>query len=467
MMILSTRKILYLFVVSILMHTIPAQDARLDQAEKKLILKKMGTYLAENYILADIGEKYQDFLNQQLAKGAYNTITHPRKFAEQLTKDLQLIYKDEHIRVIPVWPDQQALQEQDPLLSFFLNAGQERFANFGFQEVKIYPGNIGYLNITSFEAPEQAGPTADHAMQLLQYTDALIIDLRTNTGGSVQMVQYLCSYFFDQPTRLNNYYWRRGDYQEEFWSLDSVNGKQRPDVPLIILIGPETFSAGEEFAYNLQAQKRALLIGEKTGGGAHAGRRFPLNERFQIFIPTGRAINPVTGSSWENVGVLPDLTVNNIQALSTALDKARASARVYRENRDKQELDLYLLLSANLKRADTLLTTEQSDSARQVLYPMLQTALASDAINEWSVNNLGYHFLAQKKYQMAILLFQFNTLHFPGSANVFDSLGEAYMHAHNRQKAVENYQKSLQLNPNNQNARYMLEKLIDQKSIPP
>jgi tetratricopeptide (TPR) repeat protein len=441
------------------MSGMPAQDARLDQEEKNLILRKTGTYLAENYILAAIGEKYQFFLNQQIERGAYADITHPRKFAEQITKDLQQVHKDEHIRLIPIWPEQQRLEEQDPLLAFFIDARQERHANFGFQEVKIYPANIGYLCITSFEAPEQAKPTADQVMHFLQYTDALIIDLRTNSGGSVQMVQYLCSYFFAQSIHLNSYYWRRGAYREDFWSLDSVNGKQRPELPLFILIGPETFSAGEEFAYNLQAQKRALLVGEKTGGGAHPGRRFTLNERFQIFIPIGRAINPITGSSWENAGVRPDVPVSHDQALTVALEKARVSGRIYRENRDKQELDIYLRLSADLNKAETLIMAGQTDSVQQLLYPILDAALTVEAINEWTINRLGYRYLAKEQHPLAILLFIFNTLHFPNSSNAFDSLGEAYMYAQNNRQAIENYQKSLQLNPNNQNARYMLEKL--------
>jgi hypothetical protein len=454
-------KILLLFLLSTLSQTALTQDSKLDKDEKNLILSKTGDYLAENYVLAEVGKKYQSFLNQQLEKGAYDHISHPRKFAQQITEDLQQVYYDEHISLIPLWPEQQMLQKQDPLLAFFLNSRQERSSNFGFREVKIYPDNIGYLNIRSFEAPEEAMQTADNVMHFLHYTDAVIIDLRENSGGSVQMVQYICSYFFDQTTLLNSYYWRLGDYREEFWTM-ATNGKKRADVPLFILIGPKTFSAAEEFAYNLKTQKRALLIGGKTGGGAHPGHRFTLNERFQIFIPTGRAVNPVTGSSWEKIGVQPDIEVSPTQALPIALDKAKGKARIYRERKDKQELDLYLLLSANLKIVDTLITSGQSDSARQILYPMLESAIATEAINEWTINNLGYKFMAQKKYLLAILLLTFNTLQFPNSANAFDSLGEAYMRAQNNQKAIENYQKSVQLNANNQNARFMLEKLNKQ-----
>jgi hypothetical protein len=463
MIISHSNKISIIVSILFVSTTIFTQDSRLDKDEKNLILGKTATFLAENYVLPDIGKKYESFLNRQMEKGAYDKISHPRKFARQLTQDLQQIHKDEHIRLIPIWPEQQILQEQDPVLAFLLNARQDQYSNFGFQEVKIYPGNIGYLNITSFEAPEQAKQTADHALHFLQYIDALIIDLRNNSGGSIQMVQYLCSYFFDQATHLNSYYWRRGDYSEEFWTMDTINGKKRPDMPLYILVGPQTFSAGEEMAYNLKVQKRAILIGEKTGGGAHPGRRFTLNERFQIFIPTGRAINPVTGSSWENIGVLPDIESNIDQAFTIALNKAKVKARIYRENKDKKELDLYLQISEDLNRADSLVARNQSDSAVYMLYPTLESALDIEAINEWTLNNLGYRFLARRKFTLAILIFEYNVTAFSHSANAYDSLGEAYMLAKNYQKAIENYQKSLQLNPNNQNARFMLEKLSKNK----
>ena len=79
-----------------------------------------------------------------------------------------------------------------------------------------------------------------------------------------------------------------------------------------------TFSAGEELAYNLQALRRATVIGETTGGGANPGEEFRINEHFEMFVPTGRAINPVTRTNWEGTGVKPDIEVPEAQALKTA-----------------------------------------------------------------------------------------------------------------------------------------------------
>lgn len=79
-----------------------------------------------------------------------------------------------------------------------------------------------------------------------------------------------------------------------------------------------TLSAPESFAYNLQALKRATIVGEISAGGANPGREFRLNEHFVVFVPTGRSINPVTGTNWEGTGVKPDIEVPAPQAFKTA-----------------------------------------------------------------------------------------------------------------------------------------------------
>jgi C-terminal processing protease CtpA/Prc len=83
-------------------------------------------------------------------------------------------------------------------------------------------------------------------------------------------------------------------------------------------MGKRTLSAPESFAYNLQALKRATIVGEISAGGANPGREFRITEHFVMFVPTGRAINPVTGSNWEGTGVKPDIEVPAAQALKAA-----------------------------------------------------------------------------------------------------------------------------------------------------
>jgi tetratricopeptide (TPR) repeat protein len=303
-----------------------------------------------------------------------------------------------------------------------------------------------------------------NALNFIENTDAIIVDLRNNIGGSPTTVQFLSSYFFDKPVHLNNIYWRRGDYIEEFWTIDSIGIKKRPDVPVFILISKNTFSGGEEFAFSLKNQKRATLIGEQTAGAANPGYTFRINERFNIFIPTGRSVNPVTGTNWEGKGVNPDISMKSKEALTFAMEKAEQAARIYREKSDDLAVMSYLKLSADLDQMDTLIAKGNPDSAKSFICPSLQNAINSDILNEWMINDIGYRYLSKKNFTSAILIFQYNTDQYPNSFNAYDSLGEAFMKAGKNTLAIENYEKSLEINPRNENARYMLSNLRQDKN---
>jgi CubicO group peptidase (beta-lactamase class C family) len=79
---------------------------------------------------------------------------------------------------------------------------------------------------------------------------------------------------------------------------------------------------------------------------------------------------------------------------------------------------------------------------------------------EHLVNSKGYDLLSDKKLPESIDIFKLNVLAFPRSANAFDSLGEAYLEAGNKDLAIENYKKSLLLNPDNKNAEEVLKGLV-------
>lgn len=200
---------------------------------------------------------------------------------------------------------------------------ERRRENFGFSEVALLAGNIGYIKLDEMAAVDQAsGSRAVASMALVSETDAMIIDLRRNPGGSGRMGQLLSSYFFaeDQDRWLVSNANRSQNSFVQEWTQVYVPGRRKPATPLYLLVGPDTASAAEAFAYNLQALRRATVIGENTAGGAHSGDPSPIVGGFVAFIPAGRTINPVTGTNWERVGVTPDARTK----ASTARDKALA-----------------------------------------------------------------------------------------------------------------------------------------------
>jgi C-terminal processing protease CtpA/Prc len=156
-------------------------------------------------------------------------------------------------------------------------------------------------------------------MNFINGTEALIIDMRANGGGNPAMVALVCSYLFGpEPVHLNDLYWREGNRTDEFWTKKEVAGKRYLNKDVYVLTSKRTFSGAEEFTYNLKNLKRATIIGETTGGGAHPGGGFRVNEHFGMFVPTGRAISPITKTNWEGTGVTPDVPVPADQALLVA-----------------------------------------------------------------------------------------------------------------------------------------------------
>lgn len=202
--------------------------------------------------------------------------------------------------------------------------------------MKRLDGNIGYAHLARFVPPDVFNPAADDTMRSVSDTAALIIDMRDNGGGHPASVAYLASFFLDPGKRvhINDLIWRnRGTSTfrtESFWS--STTPVSYLDKPVYVLVGPKTYSAGEEFAYDLQVLKRVTVVGETTRGGANPGGLNDVGSDLFVVVPTGRAENPITRTNWGGVGVRPDEKATSEAARETAMALAmrelnRQSAR--------------------------------------------------------------------------------------------------------------------------------------------
>ena len=295
--------------------------------QRAAVIDSISASLIESYIFLDIAEDLRDHLQTRLRDGAYDDLTTPLSFTRQLTTDLQSISHDLHLRVYAQPPlPADPVEQPDPEEQARLQMARMRSMNFAFQKVEILPGNIGYLKLNGFIDAEIGGSTAVSAMNFLSNADALIIDLRDNGGGAPSMIQLISSYFFEEPVHLNNFYIRQTDEWEQSWTQAHVEGPRMADVPIFILTSGRTFSAAEEFTYNLKNLERATIIGETTRGGAHPVMSHIFQSdrlAIRITIPFGRAVNPITGTNWEGTGIEPHISVPAGDALDRAIEEAR------------------------------------------------------------------------------------------------------------------------------------------------
>jgi len=297
----------------------------IDAKMRGEVIESLLKELEENYVFPEVAEKMTEAINKCVELKKFDDAKTGQEFAQQLTAELQRISKDKHLRVrcsTAKLPPETKSKEPTP--DKMARAKQEtKMLNAGFRKIERLPGNVGYLALDAFMHTEVAAAPAAAAMNFLANTDAMILDLRQNGGGRPHTVALVCSYFFgEKPIHLNSLYWRRGDRTDEFWTLKKLEGPRFLDKPLYVLTSRYTFSGAEECAYNLQTQKRATIVGETTGGGAHPGGTFRINDHFMVFVPTGRAINPITKTNWEGTGVKPDIEVAADKALDTAHQKA-------------------------------------------------------------------------------------------------------------------------------------------------
>jgi hypothetical protein len=304
---------------------VSAEALRIDAPTRARAIGRMAALLDSIYVSPELGRRISDSLRARLARGAYDRYANGAGFSIRLNADLYEIAHDEHLRLLysvrPAPPEPAAAKA--PTAPSPEEVARERRAmdeiNCGFRKAEQLDGNVGYLRLDEFADPAICRSTAEAAMTFLAGTRALIVDLRENGGGKPDMVALVASYLFDRRTHLNDLWTRHTGSTQAFWTQDSVAGRRfGGDKPVYVLTSAHTFSGAEEFAYDLQALKRATIVGETTAGGAHPASEGRIDDHFVLMVPWGKAINPVTGTNWEGVGVEPDVKVPASEALAAA-----------------------------------------------------------------------------------------------------------------------------------------------------
>lgn len=291
-----------------------------DVSEQQRVIQAVIANLKQYYIDPEVAQKIGD----SLLAHHFDTVPDAAAFAELLTRQMREVSQDRHLVVV---------YSKDPLPNRPPGPtaeGQARYRKFmeqnncTFEKVEILPHNIGYLKLNSFPEASVCGPKAAAAMASLNQAGAIIVDLRDNTGGFGNMVAMLAAYLFDHPEYLYN---PRENTTEHSWTVSPVAGNRLADKPVYVLTSGKTLSAAEMFCYDLKMLKRVTLVGETTGGSAHAGNFHRIDDHFGMGITETKSINPFSKFDWEGTGVEPDVKVKAADALEKARYLAESRLR--------------------------------------------------------------------------------------------------------------------------------------------
>ena len=302
--------------------------ARITAADRARALDTLDRRLA-HYVMAGRTPAIRARLAER--REAHMALTDPEAFRQAINADLLEVSGDKHLQV---WlearsRDEVAAAGGPPTIE---QMGAEEARNgWGVREARVLEGGVAYLNLASFSGHPDSAAAIDATMATLAGAKALVLDLRDNLGGGEAALRQLMGHFAPEPMRLEDIQFRRckpnpddpedciPDGRDTFERFaNAVTGPTFPTQPILVLVGPGTFSAAEAVAYDLQAAGRATIIGEPTGGGANPSITMDLGPWFTVIMPVGEARHPVTGTNWEGVGVQPDLAV----PVETALDEA-------------------------------------------------------------------------------------------------------------------------------------------------
>ena len=290
---------------------------------RPIIVNRFAADLERLYVFPKLARAAAARVRANAANHAYDALGD-QAFARALTADAGAILHDKHVHVFfNAYPLTIKKDPLAPLSAAEREAARRRAArsNFGFAGVRMLPGGIGYIDLRSFEGAEYTAAIMATSMRSVSAARAIIIDERINMGGSPYTVAMLASYFFPKGARvhLDETRKRAGDHDDVLsFSTSDVAGPRFANIPLSILTSSNTFSAGEGFAYEMQALKRATIVGTRTFGGANGGAEYRLSKHFSAFIPVARSINPITHTNWEGAGVQPDVTAGFGESFKSA-----------------------------------------------------------------------------------------------------------------------------------------------------
>ncbi len=297
-----------------------APSGAMTVQEARAVVDKAIELIAHNYVFPEARPAIVARLKENEASGRYD-VTSAGELAGRLSPDLAAAGNDKHLWIkydpaqagaITHGHDSQGARDY--------SAREGKLHNEGYEELRILPGNIRYLNMTGFRWNGAATSRASaDAMRFLGGGDAVIIDLRSNPGGEPEAVQQLVSYFMPPDNRLLMTFHEGANGKGEVTRvLDKLPAPRMVGKPLYVLTSGDTASAAEEFAYHVHLYKLGTLVGSTTAGAADNNSLYPVGPGFVLSVSTGRPEHPVSHGNWQGVGVPVAVEASNANALEEA-----------------------------------------------------------------------------------------------------------------------------------------------------
>jgi len=321
-------------LVSMGLCSASAQD--ITATERGEVIDHVIDRLANQYVDPNLGRKAAETIKQKKEKQTYDTLDTKSALIEALTADMHAATGDKQLQL-----KNQSKADSDWIPSALTIETPDGFEiddqykkailqmiNYGLPKT-VLAGNIGCLTILEFYSPELAPKVVqviDKTMQSLQDCPAMILDLRQCTrGGDPEVMMSLASYFLggDAPQLLYVSFDRENHKIAEFRTSTEIPGKRTPDIPLYILVSPETSAAGEMLAYGLQKTGRAKVMGEPSAGAAYITEPIDIGHGITMVLPVNRLAHVKTKTNWQGTGVIPDIPVVADKALDAAQDLIR------------------------------------------------------------------------------------------------------------------------------------------------
>lgn len=262
-----------------------------------------------------------------LAISNASAFSDPHLAAETLTEQLRTWASDRHLRVNYYERPHVAETHGETVREQSDRREHCRRIGFGIAGVELTECNIGVVRVREFVEVGLSVDFLQAAMRLVSGCDGLVFDLRECRGGDPQAVALVCSHLVKQRTALSSIHPRCGPVETFIADPTGIVTPYGGLKPLAIAVANYTFSGAEMFAYDLQAVGRATIIGETTGGGAHACAFHWPTPHFALLLPEAQPINPTTGTNWEGRGVTPDVRCEPNDAVSIAITSVAKRAQ--------------------------------------------------------------------------------------------------------------------------------------------